>query len=477
MVTNTSGETVSFTAAIQPTAMYSIFPTSGTLQPSGNSGSAMPLMVTFNPAGALVAPGYYTGTYTVSPYAPGYTGLHRPARSRQLASVPTNADRAQPRVSNGDNNLGGGTAQNDITATLQLTPPQLTFTFLGQELSFAVQDMSGAKNVQFTVNYGDQMLGAGAVTVSSDTYTTPQTMLEARATSLGPAPGPNNGGITINCANVDCGEISPTILVDLEVPVPVGPTVNNGGVVNAANYSTQGVAPGSIVGIFGTDLTSQVVTANAIPLSTSLDIVKSVTFNGFPAGLYFVSPQQINAQVPWESLAASGATATVGVVVTTSTGASVPQTVSVLPAVPGIFTANQRGTGQAIATDNTTNFIAAPAGSIRDQTTAPISIGSGHALIVWCTGLGDVTPSIADNVNSINPDGSPTFRNTVLKPAVTVGGVQAQFIYSILAPQYVSEYQVAVLLDPSTPTGDTVPLVVTINGVPTNNNVTIAVAP
>ncbi len=255
------------------------------------------------------------------------------------------------------------------------------------------------------------------------------------------------------------------------------PVVNAGGVVNDGNYSSQGVAPGSIVGIFGTNLASKVAINDTIPLSTSLDTVTSVTFNGVQAGLYFVGPLQINAQLPFESLAANATSGTVDIVVTTSSGASVAQTVNVLPAVPGIFTANQSGAGQAIATDNSTNLIAAPASSIAGVTTSPISLSSGHALIVWCTGLGAVTPSIADGANSYNSDGSYTLRNTALQPTVTIGGIEAQFVYSILSPQYVSEYQIGVVPAAGTPTGNAVPLQITINGITTSNQVTIAVAP
>ena len=65
--------------------------------------------------------------------------------------------------------------------------------------------------------------------------------------------------------------------------------------MNSASYTTQGVAPGSIVSIFGTNLAASTATANAVPLPTTLSDVTSVTFNGIPAGLYFVSQNQINA--------------------------------------------------------------------------------------------------------------------------------------------------------------------------------------
>jgi len=256
------------------------------------------------------------------------------------------------------------------------------------------------------------------------------------------------------------------------------PAVNAGGVVNDGNYSAEGVAPGSIVGIFGTNLASNTVVGGTIPLSDALDTVASVTFNGVPAGLYFVGPSQINAQLPFESLAEGATSGTVDVVVTTAAGSSVAQTVNVLAAVPGIFTVNQTGLGQAIATDNNDNALAAATGSIAGLTTHPISISSGHALIIWCTGLGAVTPPIADGANSYSSDGSFTLRRSVLTPTVTVGGVPVQTVYaSVLSPQFVSEYQVGVGLAADTPTGDAVPVQIAIDGITTSNKVTIAVAP
>jgi uncharacterized protein (TIGR03437 family) len=262
------------------------------------------------------------------------------------------------------------------------------------------------------------------------------------------------------------------------------PVVNAGGVVNGGNYSEQGAepgaAPGSIVSIFGTNLASKVAVGDTIPLSSALDTVTSVTFNGVPAGLYFVGPTQIDAQLPWDSLASGATTATVNIIVTTNTGSSVSQTVNVLPAVPGIFTANQTGVGQAIATDSFDNDILAPAASIMGLTTHPFSLASiaaNHAVVLWCTGLGAVSPDMPDGANSFNPDGTFTLRNSVLHPTVTIGGVAATVVSSVLSPQFVSEYQVGVVPGAGTPTGNAVPVVLTINGVSTLDNVTIAVGP
>jgi uncharacterized protein (TIGR03437 family) len=50
-------------------------------------------------------------------------------------------------------------------------------------------------------------------------------------------------------------------------------------------------------------------------------------------------------------------------------------------------------------------------------------------------------------------------------------------IYSVLSPQFVSEYQIGVTPSANTPTGDAVPIQIGIGGVTTTNQVTIAVAP
>jgi len=277
-----------------------------------------------------------------------------------------------------------------------------------------------------------------------------------------------SGGTDDTC-NDGCGTIF-ALSVGL---VPSVPAVNAGGVLNSASYTTQGVAPGSIVSIFGTNLTASTASANAIPLPTTLSDVTSVTFNGIPAGLYFVSQNQINAQLPFNVLP-SNQGGTVNIAVTRSSGTSAAQTVSLVPASPGIFTTTANGLGQAFAYDNTTGSVAAPAGvAIGSLATAPISVSSGHALIIACTGLGSVNPSIDNYVAA--SDGM--LRYTVLTPTVLIGGVAAMPIYSVLSPQFVSEYQIGVTPSANTPTGDAVPIQIGIGGVTTTNQVTIAVAP
>ena len=242
------------------------------------------------------------------------------------------------------------------------------------------------------------------------------------------------------------------------------PAINPGGIVNAASYSAGPVAPGSVVSLFGANLASQTVSAAAVPLPTALGNVASVTFNGQAAALYFVAPGQINAQVPWNTPAGP-----VNVIVTTAAGASTAQTVQVALTAPGIFAAGANGLGQAIATDNADGAIAALSGSMASAATHPIAIG-GY-LILWCTGLGAVDLPVANGANT-----GGAIANTLVKPMVSIGGVPATLVYSILSPQYAGEYQVAVQVAPGTPTGISIPVRLQMNGTTAAETVTVAVA-
>ena len=223
------------------------------------------------------------------------------------------------------------------------------------------------------------------------------------------------------------------------------PAINPGGIVNAASDAPAPVAAGSIVSIYGSNMAGA-----------------TVTFNGVPAPLFYVSAGQINAQVPWNVNGAAS------VVVATPAGTA-SQTVAIAATAPGIFTAASSGIGQGIGTDNSDGAIAAPAGLIAGLSTHPISIG-GY-LVIWCTGLG------ALDQNAVTGAPPAQIANTLAKPSVLIGGMPQTLVYSVASPQYPGEYQVAVQVAPGTPTGDAVPLQMQMNGVLTEANVTIAVAP
>src|SRR5581483_8412592 len=72
--------------------------------------------------------------------------------------------------------------------------------------------------------------------------------------------------------------------------------------VSAADYSRTGLAGASIAAAFGTGMATSVQVANSIPLPTQLAGTRVVVRDGAgverPAPLFFVSPNQINYQIP-----------------------------------------------------------------------------------------------------------------------------------------------------------------------------------
>jgi len=83
-------------------------------------------------------------------------------------------------------------------------------------------------------------------------------------------------------------------------PLPA-PAVIPGGVVNAADRRA-GIRPGSLVEIYGTNLAVSTCSADTLPRPTQLPCSPTrVTVSGRDAPLLYVSPIQINVQIPSES--------------------------------------------------------------------------------------------------------------------------------------------------------------------------------
>jgi uncharacterized protein (TIGR03437 family) len=128
------------------------------------------------------------------------------------------------------------------------------------------------------------------------------------------------------------------------------------GAVNASSYSDP-VEPGSLISIFGSNLAVVTQSAGGSPLPMMIGGT-SITVNGLIAPLSFVSPNQINAQMP--SLIDSNPTtfSTVNLVVNAPGGSSPASPLTVFGFGPGIFTSDSGGCGQAAA------FNVAPDGTV-----------------------------------------------------------------------------------------------------------------
>ncbi len=241
------------------------------------------------------------------------------------------------------------------------------------------------------------------------------------------------------------------------------PQISAGGVLDGAGFVVgQAVAPGSLVSIFGTGLASSLLQGDTIPLSTRIGGT-SVTMNGIPAPLYFVSGGQVNAQVPWNVLAQGATNGTATVVVSLNGSNSLAQTVNIGQFSPNVFAAGNFAI--AITSDG---LLAAPAGAIPGLTTRPARVG--ETLVVYANGLGSVTEAIANGA-----PGNP-LRFTATVPEVLFGTVVATPAFSGLTPQFPGVNQINVVV-PAGVSGNAVPLRLRMGAITSSDKVVIAVGP
>lgn len=108
--------------------------------------------------------------------------------------------------------------------------------------------------------------------------------------------------------------------------------------VNAGSYQA-GNSGSSIIAGFGSNLATGVATASSLPLPTTLGGV-SVMVDGRPAGLFYVSPTQINYQAPDQLLPGSAL-----VTVLRNSQVVAQGTLTLDATAPSIFTADGSGLG------------------------------------------------------------------------------------------------------------------------------------
>jgi len=203
-----------------------------------------------------------------------------------------------------------------VGSTLQVAAPMNSSAGVGMELAFRGWSDGGPASRSVTVakqptdlaaayKLRYQLLGVsdppnGALwkttPASPDSYFDPNTRVEVSVT-------PKPGFQFLDWAG-DVSGSSPAALVVMDSPRTVRaelnpvPYITPGGIMNsAAQTESKAVAPGSVVAIYGIHLASDNFTSPAARLATTLDNV-TVRAGGQAVPLFFVSPGQINVQLP-----------------------------------------------------------------------------------------------------------------------------------------------------------------------------------
>jgi uncharacterized protein (TIGR03437 family) len=177
-----------------------------------------------------------------------------------------------------------------------------------------------------------------------------------------------------------------------------------------------------------------------------------VIIGGKQAPLFYVSPGQVNVQVPFELNAGSQ----YQVVVSANGAIATPQSIQLTPAVPGIAAFGD-GTIIAQHLDGSLVLASAPA-------------QPGEYIVMYLLGMGNTDNTVASG--NASPDGEPgaPLAHPTQTPTLTLGGQTVPIAFAGLTPGLVGLYQIDVQI-PQNAAGGNQLLVVSQDGVASNTTI------
>jgi uncharacterized protein (TIGR03437 family) len=224
------------------------------------------------------------------------------------------------------------------------------------------------------------------------------------------------------------------------------PYIAPAGISNSAGQTpSSAVAPGSIISIFGQSLAPSTLVGPVNPLSQDLNGV-TVTVNDLILPLLFVSPEQINAQLP-SSLTPGNYTLEVQ-----PTGQT---------EVSGNFTVARNAPGLFFQTINSVNYATAMHANGSLVTTASPAV-AGETISLLGTGFGPYQKTVVDGF--FPPSPPPAVEDSVV---LSVGGVKLTS-KTTAAPGYTGMDLTKFEVPSGLPSGKPAPLLVSINGEESN---------
>ncbi|MDP8979665.1 MAG: choice-of-anchor D domain-containing protein [Acidobacteriota bacterium] len=385
---------------------------------------AGPVLVgkTFRISLLLIAPasGKQTGTLTVKsndPVTPVFsiplTGLASTTPAPSIVAPTAALEFGNVPVSQSADLVvtiaNSGSADLNVTA---VTSSDSQFTVVGPAVPFTIS-ASGTTDV--TLRFKPSGLGprSANITVASN--------------------DPTHGSITVSARGTG-------------VAASATPQISTGGVVNAASYQGT-IARGALASIFGSNLATGTASATSLPLAKSLAGTQ-VTVGGIPAPLVYVSPAQINFQVPLEI---SGTSAAIAVISNNATSplASAP----LADYSVGVFAyARTASNLDPIIVHGLTNQLITP--------TSPAA--PNEVVVVYATGIGKLSnPPRSGEAAPFNP-----LSTSVDLPTITLGGAPVTVLFAGLTPGYVGLVQINIQLPSSLPPGSSLPLAIQFPGSP-----------
>lgn len=216
------------------------------------------------------------------------------------------------------------------------------------------------------------------------------------------------------------------------------------------------VAPGSIAAAYGSfNGAAAFAEAGSLPLATTLGNVR-VFVNDLAAPLFFVSPLQINFQVP---LAAPVGIGPLNLRVAVNGADVATGKLNLLQTSPGIFTLDAASALRPGAVVNSNGTVNGPSNPAR----------RGDFVLIFGTGQGPVDIALTDGT-------PPAGLATATAPTrVLFGAVDGNVLFSGLAPGFVGLWQMNVVVPAQPFVRGAVPVIAIANGI-SSGAVTIWVA-
>lgn len=338
----------------------------------------------------------------------------------------------------------------------------------GGSTQIAVTSLAGLPSVIVSPANSQAIAGANPVTFTAKTSNTVNPLvrwsisphlgtISADGIYTPPPAVANPAQVIVTATSFAVPSVQGTAVVQL---APLQPTISRAGILSAASFQAgSGVAPGEIVTIFGSGLgpltaAGAQFTADGKFLATTTGGTQ-VLFDGVAAPIVFSYTGQLSAIVPYE---VDGKTSTTVQIIyngQTSNAVSLP----VVSAAPALFTAAASGSGQAAIYNHDALANA--------QYPEPV----GQIIVLYGTGEGQteppgVTGALAKSVY-------PKPANPV---SVTIGGQDAKILYQGAVPDLVAGiFQVNALIPVAVTPGPAVPVLLTVNGISSRNDVTMSV--
>ncbi len=332
-----------------------------------------------------------------------------------------------------------------VTATLSVTlaaasAAPVSMTVAPPTVALAVADASRSAAADVALAFGggasaqwtaSVVPGANWLTVSPLTGTGPAS-LHINVSAAGLSRGAYTGTVTVQSDEA----IPQGISIPVSFVVGASQSTAITAVANGASYA-QAFAPGTLMTVFGTQLSASTATAGVLPLPLIRAGV-SATVNGVSAPIYYVSPGQINVQVPYET----GIGPAVLGVNNNGEVASIPFVVAA--SAPGLFTAAD--------------------GSLVPSATAR----QGQTAVAFITGDGDTTTFLITGASPATGTAISKLPRPKLPVTVTVGGVPANVAFVGIPPGLVGVTQLNFVVPATVPAGPQ-PVVVSVGGVKTQS--------